>query len=298
MSVRISTGKQRGVSWGGAGVGVVVVAVSEVRTAVEEKAKTGVAELIAVTLEIIAAKLVDHNDHDQLGASVVGRGKGGSGEDRNSDQGSGDEPGQRQKKTQTDRSGEGSHREGSLHRRGEYAKGGMKLRRISGCRQRGKTVELRSTGQSSAAVPPQALLFGRFQEELDLEDAGPQLPGDKQTLVVWGVGDSVENSPGLEVVDRGQKTGEVDPADHLAALRRDAGDAIRLPNVGKNFSLDEFELVQLVDRLVSVVDFNATLFCERIAVQNAELSGSVAHEKVTAIGGESPAFAGVCEGAP
>jgi hypothetical protein len=99
------------------------------------------------------------------------------------------------------------------------------------------------------------------------------------------------------VINRRQKAGEVDPANHLSALWRDAGDAIGLPDIGENLSLDEFQFIQLVDRLVPIVDFDSTLFRERVAVQNADLSGPVAHEKVTAIGGETPSFAGVSEGA-
>ena len=44
---------------------------------IEEEAETTVAELLAVALQIVAAELVDHNDHDQFGMGVVGGGKTG-----------------------------------------------------------------------------------------------------------------------------------------------------------------------------------------------------------------------------
>jgi hypothetical protein len=39
---------------------------------IHEEAKTGIAESIAVTLEIIAAKLIDHDHYDELGMTAVG----------------------------------------------------------------------------------------------------------------------------------------------------------------------------------------------------------------------------------
>jgi hypothetical protein len=59
----------------GDGVGVVVVAVGEVGAMVEEELDPAFAELVAITLEVISAELVDHDDDYQLGTGVVGGGK-------------------------------------------------------------------------------------------------------------------------------------------------------------------------------------------------------------------------------
>ena len=75
VSVAVGAGEQSGVSGSGAGVGVVVVAVGEVRAVIEEKAEAGVAELVAVTLQVVAAELVDDDDDYQLGMCIVGRGR-------------------------------------------------------------------------------------------------------------------------------------------------------------------------------------------------------------------------------
>ena len=83
VAVAVGAGKQRGVSGGGAGVGVVVVAVRKVGAMIEEQAESAVAELVAIALEIIAAKLVDHDDHNQLGMSVVGGGEAVADENNN-----------------------------------------------------------------------------------------------------------------------------------------------------------------------------------------------------------------------
>jgi hypothetical protein len=47
---------------------------------IEEEAETSVAELLAVALQIVAAELVNHNNHDQFGMGVVGGGKTGRGQ--------------------------------------------------------------------------------------------------------------------------------------------------------------------------------------------------------------------------
>ena len=49
---------------------------------VEQEAEAGVAELVAVTLQVVAAKLVDHDHDDQLGAAVIGRGEARTGKKR------------------------------------------------------------------------------------------------------------------------------------------------------------------------------------------------------------------------
>ena len=75
VAVAVGAGKQRGVSRSRARVGVVVIAIRKVGAVIEEEAEAGVAELIAVALQVVAAKLVDHDHHDQLGMAVVGRGE-------------------------------------------------------------------------------------------------------------------------------------------------------------------------------------------------------------------------------
>ncbi len=56
----------------GAGVGVVVIAVGEVCAMVEQKSEAAFTPLIAIALQVVAAKLVDHDDDDQLRPGVVG----------------------------------------------------------------------------------------------------------------------------------------------------------------------------------------------------------------------------------
>src|SRR5580700_8346922 len=75
VPVAVGAGEQRGVSGGGAGVGIVVVTVGEIRTMVEEEAESAFAELVVIALQIVTAKLVDDNHHDELGMGVVSGGE-------------------------------------------------------------------------------------------------------------------------------------------------------------------------------------------------------------------------------
>jgi hypothetical protein len=101
------------VTGSGASVRIVVIAVRKISAVIEEKTKSGVAELIAIAFEIVSAELIDH-DHDyQLGMAVVGRRSSADGQERNRQQG-------QRKKEENALRGQpfgGFHREGSLHSR-------------------------------------------------------------------------------------------------------------------------------------------------------------------------------------
>src|SRR5581483_486980 len=75
MAIAVSAGPERGVTWRSSGICVIVIAVGEISAVIEQKPEPALAELIAVTLQVVAAELIDHDDDDQLGTSVVGRSK-------------------------------------------------------------------------------------------------------------------------------------------------------------------------------------------------------------------------------
>ena len=63
----------------GAGVGVVVIAVGEIGAMVEQETEAAFAPLVVVSLQIVAAKLVDHDDDYEFGPGVVSRAEGCAG---------------------------------------------------------------------------------------------------------------------------------------------------------------------------------------------------------------------------
>src|SRR5258708_2152880 len=62
-----------GVPRGGAGVGLTVVAVGEISAGIEKDAETPVAKLVAIAFQVVAAKLVNHDDDNEFRAGIVGR---------------------------------------------------------------------------------------------------------------------------------------------------------------------------------------------------------------------------------
>ena len=80
VAVGVGTGANGGVAGRGHGVGVVVVAIGEVGAAIEEEIEAvGGLEVIAEAVEVVAAELVEHEDHDQLGLGAVSIGTKGVG---------------------------------------------------------------------------------------------------------------------------------------------------------------------------------------------------------------------------
>ena len=79
----------------------------------------------------------------------------------------------------------------------------------------------------------------------------------------------------------------------LRSIRRNPGNAIRVPDVGENLSFHELQFVQLIDRRGSIVNLEPTLLLKRLRIQNANLRRAVTQEKFAAIGRKAPAFSGV-----
>src|SRR5436189_4866747 len=75
VPVGISAAQQGRVAGRGAGVGVVVVTIGEIRAVIEKEAESAFAELVLITGQIVATELIDYDNDDQLGAGIVGRRK-------------------------------------------------------------------------------------------------------------------------------------------------------------------------------------------------------------------------------
>ena len=72
VRVRVRAGEQRGVARRSSRIRISVVAIREPGALVGEHAKATGTEAIMVALQVITAKLVNHNDDDQLRAGIVG----------------------------------------------------------------------------------------------------------------------------------------------------------------------------------------------------------------------------------
>src|SRR5207248_6642309 len=75
MAVGVSAAEQRCMAGRSARVGVVVVAFAEICSVIKKEAESAFAELVAITLQVVATELIDYDNDDQLGAGIVGRRK-------------------------------------------------------------------------------------------------------------------------------------------------------------------------------------------------------------------------------
>ena len=75
VAIGISAGEKRGVTSRSVSVGVIIVAIGEISSAVQEEPKSAFSKLISIALQIIAAKLVDDDDDDEFRMRVISRAK-------------------------------------------------------------------------------------------------------------------------------------------------------------------------------------------------------------------------------
>ena len=75
VAIGVSASEKRGMTSRSVSVGVIVVAIGEIGAAVEQEAKSAFPKLISVAFQIVAAKLVNDDDDDELGMRVVSRAK-------------------------------------------------------------------------------------------------------------------------------------------------------------------------------------------------------------------------------
>ncbi len=69
-----------------------------------------------------------------------------------------------------------------------------------------------------------------------------------------------------------QQPREIDPCDYLPVLRRNSCDSIRVSDISVDISLDVFELVELVNNLVSIPDDDVMSLIEGVwIVESGEL---------------------------
>src|SRR3954452_16797374 len=124
----------------------------------------------------------------------------------------------------------------------------------------------------------------------NLEELRPQFAGDEEAAVVGVPGDAVEDGFRSGAVGSRQQAGEVDPAEDFARSRRDAGDAVGVPDIGVDLAVDVLDLVDVVDGFSAVLHCQAADFLEGCGIEEAQGGGAVAEDEGLAILGEAPAF--------
>src|SRR5437870_631651 len=88
----------------------------------------------------------------------------------------------------------------------------------------------------------------------------------------------------------GNNPTEVDPAKNLPVGGRNAGDAIRLPDIRVNLTVHPLQFIELGDGFSSVLDCDSSNFFERARIPHADIGGTVAHVDLFTVIGEAPSF--------
>src|SRR5947208_8418129 len=101
VPIRVSAAQKGRVARRGARVGVIVVTIGEIRSVIKKEAESAFAELVAITLQVVATKLIDYDNDDQLGAGIIGGRKAQAGEPE-------------EEKSKNETATGGCHRAGSL----------------------------------------------------------------------------------------------------------------------------------------------------------------------------------------
>src|SRR5438874_13428552 len=92
-----------------------------------------------------------------------------------------------------------------------------------------------------------------------------------------------------------QQTRQINPSQNSPLGRRNARNPIFVPNIGEDFSTNELEFVQIVDRTAAILHGDAPNFLETGGIPNPNLRRPVAHVDLFAIVRHTPAFAGITE---
>src|SRR5262245_29775821 len=136
-----------------------------------------------------------------------------------------------------------------------------------------------------------------LRNQFDFEDFWPEFSRHEQAVTGSIVSDTVENGVGVGPFGFWKTAGEIDPAQNSAVNRRNARDAIRLPDVRVDLASYPLQFVQLCYGSGAILHRNPSDFFQRGAIPNADIGGTIAHVNLFAVVGEAPAFAGIVEAA-
>jgi len=109
-----------------------------------------------------------------------------------------------------------------------------------------------------------------FGNQLDLEYFWPKFAGYEETVVGRVIGDAIQYCFRVGDGAGKQQAGQIDPLQHISVRRRNDGDTVFVPDVGVDFPVDVFELVELIDGGAAVGDVNAADFPKAGGVEEVE----------------------------
>src|SRR5262245_12465198 len=100
-------------------------------------------------------------------------------------------------------------------------------------------------------------------QDTNLEDLGPQLPRNEEPALSGIVGNAIQDRV-CRLRPRGKQAGEVQPCVDDATARVDNRNPIGQPDIRKQLSGNDLELVQVFDGTATVPDLDAALLGKRV----------------------------------
>lgn len=91
-------------------------------------------------------------------------------------------------------------------------------------------------------------------DHFDFKYGRPVLSSNKQAIILGAVCNAIQHRFVTDPLVSRQQTREIDPCDYMPVLRRYTCDSIRVPDICEDISLDVFELIELINDLVSIPD--------------------------------------------
>jgi len=130
---------------------------------------------------------------------------------------------------------------------------------------------------------------------LDFEQFVPVFPRDENPFRLLVVGDTVEHVGCGGDVRLLEQSAHVDHSGDGTCLRIDPDDGVRRIDVCPDFAFDPLHFVYVVDQTVVGANLKGSQTFESFGIEDIDVFATVAHIEVSAVGGQSPAFAVVVE---
>ena len=92
----------------------------------------------------------------------------------------------------------------------------------------------------------------------------------------------------LQAIRLRENAREIDPSRDLATFGIDAGNAIRLPYIGENLTLDILKLVEITNRPRAIGHFDTSNFSKCIGIPKINNIRAIAHNQFCAIVSKPP----------
>ena len=126
----------------------------------------------------------------------------------------------------------------------------------------------------------------------NLKQLRPQLTGYEEPILLGIVGNAVQYGAWPIQFPLIDNAVEVDPSQNFPGSRRNTNNLIALPDVCVDLTVNEFEFVQLINRMPRLIgDPNALRLFESSWIEKTQIGSAITHDQLRLIVRQAPSFA-------